>query len=172
MLSRQLLAQVEALELPRLETTLSEAVAHEELGFASGLPMSGVAGQEIAALLAEPRTLGWLRPPVSMPKITTSYIGVSYVPNAEICGHRSERGDLARLATTDPTLPPAVMAVTGSEVINLRVKSSLVDELDAKAEAEGATRKVIITRALAAAGNRVSADDLEDRTPRRRRRAA
>ena len=73
-------------------------------------------------------------------------------------------------ATASPTLPPAVMPVTGSELVNLRLSVNLIDELDSAAEAEGTTRKVIITRALAAAGYRVPAHDLEDRTPRRRRR--
>jgi len=56
--------------------------------------------------------------------------------------------------------------------MNLRVASSLIDALDAAAEAEGTTRKVIITRALAKAGFPVPAHDLQDRTPRKRRRAA
>jgi hypothetical protein len=72
-------------------------------------------------------------------------------------------------ATVDPAMPPAVMPRTGSEMINLRLSSGLVDELDAAAEANGTTRKVIITRALAKAGFHVPAHDLEDRTPRRRR---
>jgi chromosome partitioning protein len=59
-LSRHLLAQIEALELPRLDTTLSEAVAYGELGFAPALPAIGLAAQEIAALLAELRALEWL----------------------------------------------------------------------------------------------------------------
>jgi hypothetical protein len=78
--------------------------------------------------------------------------------------------DLA--AAADPTLPPAVMPQTGSELLTLRVSSSLLDELDDAAERERTTRKVIITRALAAAGYRVPAHDLEDRTPRRRARRA
>jgi len=45
----------------------------------------------------------------------------------------------------------------------------VVDQLDAAADAEGTTRKVIITRALAQAGFRIPQPDLEDRTPRRRR---
>jgi hypothetical protein len=73
-------------------------------------------------------------------------------------------------ATANPAMPPAVMPITGSEIVNLRLSVGLVDELDAVAEAEGTTRKVIITRALAAAGYRVPAHDLEDRTPRKRRR--
>jgi cellulose biosynthesis protein BcsQ len=59
-LSRHLLAQIDALELPRLETALSEAVAYGELGFAPSLPTTGQAAQEIASLLAELRTLEWL----------------------------------------------------------------------------------------------------------------
>jgi chromosome partitioning protein len=59
-LSRHLLAQLEALELPRLDTTLSEAVAYGELGFLPHLPATGQAAVEIAALVAELRTLEWL----------------------------------------------------------------------------------------------------------------
>jgi chromosome partitioning protein len=59
-LSRHLLTQIDALELPRLEITLSEAVAYGELGFAPALPTTGLAAQEIAALLAELRALEWL----------------------------------------------------------------------------------------------------------------
>ena len=85
---------------------------------------------------------------------------------------RPDAAALLKMATeSDPTLPPVRMPVTGSEIVNLRLSSVLVDELDAKAEAEGTTRKVIITRALAQAGYRVPAQDLEDRTPKRRRRA-
>ena len=78
--------------------------------------------------------------------------------------------DLA--ATADPTLPPAVMPQTGSELLTMRISSTLLDELDAAAEKAATTRKVIITRALAEAGYRVPQHDLEDRTPRRRARRA
>src|ERR1700712_4328443 len=67
-LSRHLLAEIDALELPRLKTTLSEAVAFGELGFSPALPVVGQAAQEIAALLAELRALDWL-PPVAAPHI-------------------------------------------------------------------------------------------------------
>lgn len=87
----------------------------------------------------------------------------------------SDRPNAAALrhlaATIDPAMPPAVMPSAGSEMINVRLSSGLVDELDAAADAERTTRKVIITRALAKAGFRVPAHDLEDRTPRKRRRA-
>jgi hypothetical protein len=83
---------------------------------------------------------------------------------------RPDAAALLELASTaSPALPPAVMPVTGSEIVNLRLSANLIDELDSAAEAGGTTRKVIITRALAAAGYRVPAHDLEDRTPRRRR---
>jgi chromosome partitioning protein len=59
-LSRHLLTQIDALGLPRLETTLSEAVAYGELSFSPTLPTTGPAAQEIAALLTELRALGWL----------------------------------------------------------------------------------------------------------------
>jgi len=61
-LSRHLVAQIEALELPRLDTTLSEAVAYGELGFSPVLPTIGQAAQEIAGLLTELRALAWLPP--------------------------------------------------------------------------------------------------------------
>jgi hypothetical protein len=87
---------------------------------------------------------------------------------------RPDRPNAAALrelaATADPTIPPAVMPRIGSEMINIRLSSVLVDDLDAAAEAERTTRKVIVTRALAKAGYRVPAHDLEDRTPRKRRR--
>ena len=59
-LSRHLLSQIEALGLPRLDTTLSEAVAYGEMGFLPTLPATGQAAAEVAALVAELRALGWL----------------------------------------------------------------------------------------------------------------
>jgi chromosome partitioning protein len=59
-LSRHLLAEIEALGLPRLETVLSEAVSFGELGFVPNLPTNGQAAQEIASLVAELRGLGWI----------------------------------------------------------------------------------------------------------------
>jgi len=82
---------------------------------------------------------------------------------------RPDAAALRKLASADPAIPPAVMPSIGSEVINFRVASSVVDQLDAAADAEGTTRKVIITRALEKAGFRIPQPDLEDRTPRRRR---
>ena len=83
---------------------------------------------------------------------------------------RPDAAALLELATTaNPSLPPAVITATGSEIVNLRLSVNLVDELDSAAAKEGTTRKVIITRALAAAGYKVPPHDLEDRTPRKRR---
>jgi hypothetical protein len=81
---------------------------------------------------------------------------------------RPTAGELRKLAAGSD-LPPAVATRDGSEIVNVRLSSTLLDELDAAAEAEGTTRKVIITRALAQAGYHVPQRDLEDRTPRRRR---
>jgi hypothetical protein len=101
-----------------------------------------------------------------------SYVEVSYMarPLKTLRSNPPSAAALRQLAKADPTIPPAVMPRTGGEVINLRLSSSLVDELDAAAEAGRTTRKVIITRALAKAGFHVPAHDLEDRTPRKRRR--
>jgi chromosome partitioning protein len=67
-LSRHLLAQIEELDLPRLDTTLSEAVAYGELGFVPTLPATGQAAHEIAALVAELRGLEWL--PAALPVLS------------------------------------------------------------------------------------------------------
>jgi hypothetical protein len=60
-LPRHLLAQIEPLELSRLNGTLSEVMVYGEIGFAPVLPTTGLAAQEIAALLAELRVLEWCR---------------------------------------------------------------------------------------------------------------
>jgi chromosome partitioning protein len=59
-LSRHTLSEIDSLSLPRLQTTLSEAVAYGELSFSGALPVVGTAALEIAALVAEMRSLGWL----------------------------------------------------------------------------------------------------------------
>ena len=70
----------------------------------------------------------------------------------------------------DPTQPPAVVAAkSGSTLVTLRLQTALADAIADAASAGGTTQKVIVTRALAAAGYPVSQADLEDRTPRRRR---
>jgi chromosome partitioning protein len=59
-LSRHVLAELERLDLPRLQTIVSEAVAYGELTFAGVLPDAGPAAEEVAALIAELREEGWL----------------------------------------------------------------------------------------------------------------
>jgi hypothetical protein len=70
------------------------------------------------------------------------------------------------------SIPPAVVKATRRTVlINVKVDEELAIALADRAQSEGVTQKQVIMRALAAAGLPVSALDLEDRTPRRRRAA-
>ena len=85
---------------------------------------------------------------------------------------RLSPAELREIATrADPSQPPAVMPTQqqGSRLITLRLQNPLADAIADAAEAQGITQKMVITRALEAAGFRVSPLDLEDRTPRRRR---
>jgi chromosome partitioning protein len=59
-LSRHVLAQLEALGLPRVQTVLSEAVTYGEISFSGVLPTDGTSATEIAALMAELREGAWL----------------------------------------------------------------------------------------------------------------
>jgi len=59
-LSRHVLAQLETLKLPRLQTVLSEAVSFGEISFSGILPRDGTPATEIAAVVAELRGAGWL----------------------------------------------------------------------------------------------------------------
>jgi hypothetical protein len=78
---------------------------------------------------------------------------------------------LALAAQTAPTLPPTRIAPAQPVgQLNLKVKALLIDQLAERAEAEGTSQKVIVCRALAAAGFDVHADDLENRTNHRRRK--
>jgi chromosome partitioning protein len=52
-LSRHVLAEIEAAGLPRLQSSLGEAVAYGEMSFSGRLPSEGVPADEIAALLDE-----------------------------------------------------------------------------------------------------------------------
>jgi len=61
-------ALAEAASLPRLKATLTDLVAYGEMGFSGRMP-GGKAGAEIAALMAELRTLGWLP---ALPRKTSS----------------------------------------------------------------------------------------------------
>lgn len=57
-ISRHVLTELDTLELPHLQTAISEAVAYAEIGFTGVVPAEGVAEKEIAALLAELRAAG------------------------------------------------------------------------------------------------------------------
>ena len=59
-LARHVAAEIERLGLPRLDTTISEAVAYGEMSFSGALPAAGTAAEEVAALMAELRGQGWL----------------------------------------------------------------------------------------------------------------
>ncbi len=70
------------------------------------------------------------------------------------------------------TRPPAVTPSPGVEElvqVNIRVRRGLGDQLADRAQAEGPTQKVLICRALAAAGFAVHPDDLRAASPPRRR---
>src|SRR5512132_1500179 len=62
-LTRHTMSEISALSLSRLQASLSEAVAYGELSFSGALPVTGTAATEIAALLTELRSLGWLGNP-------------------------------------------------------------------------------------------------------------
>jgi hypothetical protein len=84
---------------------------------------------------------------------------------------RPDPAAVLALATQQaPTLPPTRLALP-EEVgqLNLKVKASLIDQLAKRAHAEGTSQKVIVCRALEAAGFTVHPDDLENRTNHRRR---
>ncbi len=70
------------------------------------------------------------------------------------------------------TRPAAVTPSPGVEElvqVNIRVRRGLGDQLADRAKAEGTTQKVLICRALAAAGFAVHPDDLRAVPPPRRR---
>jgi chromosome partitioning protein len=59
-LARHVAAEIARLELPRLDATISEAVAYGEMSFSGALPTAGVAEEEVTALMGELRWKGWL----------------------------------------------------------------------------------------------------------------
>ena len=88
---------------------------------------------------------------------------------------RDPAGALAAAAAVAPTLPPTRLEVTAPQdaiaQLNLKVRTSLIDQLSQVAAREGTTQKVIVCRALSAAGYRVHPDDLADRGNHRRHRS-
>lgn len=59
-LARHVSGEIDRLALPRLHATMSEAVAYGEMSFSGTLPVTGIAADEITALMAELRGQGWL----------------------------------------------------------------------------------------------------------------
>jgi len=57
-LARHIVAEIDRLQLPRLATTLSEAVAYGEMSFSGALPAGGTPAEEVAGLLDELRQHG------------------------------------------------------------------------------------------------------------------
>lgn len=80
---------------------------------------------------------------------------------------------LAAAATVAPTLPPTQVEPTPPAdpvaQLNLKIRTSLIEQLVEAAEREGTTQKVIVCRALAAAGFNIHPEDMADRSNHRRR---
>jgi len=70
-----------------------------------------------------------------------------------------------------PTVPPPTPAEEELVQVNIRVRRALGDQLADRARAEGTTQKVLVCRALAAAGFDVHPEDLRA-TPAPRRRGS
>ena len=84
-------------------------------------------------------------------------------------GRPSPEEALQAVNQTVPGLPPAQMPVADrATTLNLRVRQSTIAALTTAARERGLTMKQVICRALADAGVSVAAEDLEDRTPRRK----
>lgn len=67
-LARHILGELEGMDLPRLETVLTQSTAIAEVASTGRLPAKGPSAEEIARLLAELRELGWV-PPVRQPSL-------------------------------------------------------------------------------------------------------
>jgi chromosome partitioning protein len=59
-LSRHVVAELDRLGLPRLQTTLSHATAYGEMGFTGAFPVTGLAATETASLIRELQEKGGL----------------------------------------------------------------------------------------------------------------
>jgi chromosome partitioning protein len=57
-LARHIAAEIDRLQLPRLTTTLSEAVAYGEMSFSGNLPAHGTPAEEVTGLMDELRQHG------------------------------------------------------------------------------------------------------------------
>jgi hypothetical protein len=90
-------------------------------------------------------------------------------------GGRPDAAEAMRIAAAvAPGAPPAVVetAPTYNEtpvVVSLRITEHTATMLAQEANRQGITQRVLLCRALAAAGLDVAPDDLRERTPPRRR---
>ena len=107
-------------------------------------------------------------------KATTLEIKAEGASQASGSLRRNPTVALAAVVAVAPTLPPtrveAPVSVDPVAQLNLKVRTSLIDQLAEVAGKEETTQKVIVCRALAAAGFHVHDDDLSDRGNHRRRR--
>jgi hypothetical protein len=69
---------------------------------------------------------------------------------------------------SSPPAPPPFPPTDPATTLNLRVRISTIEALVDAAKGRGLTMKQVVCHALDAAGVKVAAADLEDRTPRRR----
>jgi len=65
-LARHILGELEGMDLPRMETVLTQSTAIAEVASTGRLPTKGPSAEEIARLLIELRELGWM-PNTSLP---------------------------------------------------------------------------------------------------------
>ena len=90
-------------------------------------------------------------------------------------GGRPNAAEAMRIAAAiAPNAPPAVVEAAPvydqrSIVISIRITEHTAAELATAADRQGITQRMLISRALAAAGLDVAPDDLKERTPPRRR---
>jgi chromosome partitioning protein len=59
-IARHVIREIESADLPMLTSALGDLVAYAEMSFSGRAPNQGVAGAEIARLVAELRELGWI----------------------------------------------------------------------------------------------------------------
>jgi hypothetical protein len=84
-------------------------------------------------------------------------------------GRTSPEDALAIARTAAPSQPPTLVTVEDRPTtLNVRMRSSTVAAITARARERGLTIKQVVCGALAEAGVTVDPLDLEDRTPRRR----
>jgi hypothetical protein len=84
-------------------------------------------------------------------------------------GRPSPEDALAIARTAAPNQPPTVISVQDRpSTLNVRMRSSSIEAITARARERGLTIKQVVCTALMEAGCTINPLDLEDRTPRRR----